>query len=566
MSLMTPSSPHHRTTTSPLPSPTTSSPRLEENLSNQLGITYPVEMSGAVCNRVVRFDSECVLIPELNKSRKPLMITKSYAIPLWKRRTIPGESEEMQVSPSSSPTMGGVVFKLPLPSFMAKAARSPSRTRECSRPPCLVNTDVSQAHSLNYTRQPRLSNPTSPPNVLPNPILVVDTHHQLHSNQSSALSISPSPSSSASSESGSNGGGPGSRSPINRSPTVSYTTPAGLSATTTADSPTLGPPPRERQGKDKDKDREREKEKDRIITIPLRACCPDCFPITEECVRNGDQWKERFSKGARRRRGSSVSSSEGGDDLGMFSPMASYKPLQEGQQEKNKVEDKSNPNSNPRDGLASNSSTSAVVDDDDTEEDVMSSLSLAVRVDEVDCMQGSTLGRLKRQPSLDPMDTEDDELSSNPHTRERDVSSSSVGSSFSTFSTMSGVSSATSNAGDGESFPLKSTSTCEPPAPLRGPNIQPLPSTSITPPSSYTKVTRGNRRQKPSTPIKEDEEPSEERCEGSSRDRERGRRRREHQRLKALKTHDLYANDDDLNMLFPLPSPRRSPSTSPLSA
>ncbi|KAF9259189.1 hypothetical protein L218DRAFT_1080018 [Marasmius fiardii PR-910] len=568
MSFTTPSSPQ-RSTTPPSPSRTTTEPSLEESFSG-MGIGYPTEFSGAVYHRVVRFDSECVLIPELHKSKKPLMVTKSYAIPLWKRRATSGESsEETQDSPSSSPTTGGVVFKLPLPSFMAKPTRSPSRTRECSRPPCLVNSDPSYTHSQ-YIRQPRLSNPTLPSNALPNAILVVDTHNYPHLNQVSSSTLSsPSPIGSAFSEASSGSGG-GTKSPINRSPVSPFTMPTSLTTPTISEGSTLGSSQKEKQGNGRDKDREREKDKDRIITVPLRACCQDCFHVTEECARNGDQWKERFSKGARRRRGSSVSSvgsSEAEDNLGMYSPMASYKPLRDLVKEKegSKVEDKPNSNSNSQGGLTSTSSTSTSAIADDEDEEVVSSLSLAVRVDEVDCIQGSSIGRLKRQPSAEQLDTEDDEPSNLPPgtLRGRETSYSSVGSSSSTFSAMSGVSSATSNPGAEETSPEP---VCDqPPPPVQRPRTQPLPSHSINFPSSYTMATRGKRRRKPSTPIKETEEPPEEKYEGYCRDRERGRSRREHHRLKALKTRNLDADDDDVNMLFPLPSPRRSPSSSPLN-
>lgn len=294
-------------------------------------------------------------------------------------------------------------------------------------------------------------------------------------------------------------------------------------------------------------------------------------------MRNGDQWKERFSKGARRRRGSSVSSassSEAGDDLGVYSPLASYKPLRESAEEKKdweKVEEKLNHNSNCQVGVpppTSTSTTASVIGDDDDEE-VVSALSLKVRVDEVDCIRGSSLRRLKRQPSLEQMDTEDDEIS-HLQPRGRDTSSSSIGSASSTFSAMSGVSSASSNTGTEEpanSAPLalESSSTCDPLHLSAPSHDQPSPSSPTSPPSSYTMATRGKRRRKPSAPIKEDEEPPEERYEGYCRDRERGRSRRDNHRLRALKIRNLGGDDDDVNMLFPLPSPRRSPSTSPLS-
>jgi hypothetical protein len=39
-----------------------------------------------------------------------------------------------------------------------------------------------------------------------------------------------------------------------------------------------------------------------IVTIPLRPCCVGCETIWEESQKEGEQWKEKFSKGARRLR------------------------------------------------------------------------------------------------------------------------------------------------------------------------------------------------------------------------------------------------------------------------
>jgi len=40
-------------------------------------------------------------------------------------------------------------------------------------------------------------------------------------------------------------------------------------------------------------------------TVPLRPCCADCEAIWEQSRKEGDDWKEKFTKGARRRRNSS---------------------------------------------------------------------------------------------------------------------------------------------------------------------------------------------------------------------------------------------------------------------
>ena len=46
-----------------------------------------------------------------------------------------------------------------------------------------------------------------------------------------------------------------------------------------------------------------------LVTIPLRACCPDCIHTTEECLQMGELWQEKFSRGARRRRSASLDAS-----------------------------------------------------------------------------------------------------------------------------------------------------------------------------------------------------------------------------------------------------------------
>jgi len=43
-----------------------------------------------------------------------------------------------------------------------------------------------------------------------------------------------------------------------------------------------------------------------VVTIPLRPCCVDCETVWEESQKEGEQWKEKFTRGARRRRNSST--------------------------------------------------------------------------------------------------------------------------------------------------------------------------------------------------------------------------------------------------------------------
>jgi hypothetical protein len=45
-----------------------------------------------------------------------------------------------------------------------------------------------------------------------------------------------------------------------------------------------------------------------VVTIPLRSCCENCLHITEESLKEGVEWQEKFSRAARRRRSSSLDS------------------------------------------------------------------------------------------------------------------------------------------------------------------------------------------------------------------------------------------------------------------
>ncbi|KAK0199675.1 hypothetical protein DFS33DRAFT_1387984 [Desarmillaria ectypa] len=182
-------------------------------------------LAAPIPERVVRFDNECILIPEC-RSKGPIvsMVTRSYAIPLWKRKS-PSPSpldekerdtEMIEDSEPSSPAAEGkehVVLKVSVPSFKTRPSRGRSHTAE-PLTPCLVHRS---------TIQP------SPPSS--------------HVPQSQTLVRSPS----------------------------------------------LPIPPAKR-----------------ITTVPLRACCPNCYPITEKSLREGDNWETKFSTGARRRRSTSL--------------------------------------------------------------------------------------------------------------------------------------------------------------------------------------------------------------------------------------------------------------------
>ncbi|KAL0960117.1 hypothetical protein HGRIS_011759 [Hohenbuehelia grisea] len=188
---------------------------------------FPSAAGGSSRRRIVRFDSECVLIPEAQqKSKRPRMATKTYSVPLWKRRHEPDGSQS-DGAPSSPPEESHVILKVPLLSFSPKKSRS-SPTSPKPLSPCLVHRATGQflvpSSSPLKARRPRTPN-RSPSMPLPT------TVHQ-------------------------------------------FPEPGGI----------------------------------HLATIPLRACCPDCFPITEQCMKEGVVWEEKFTRGARRRRSASLDS------------------------------------------------------------------------------------------------------------------------------------------------------------------------------------------------------------------------------------------------------------------
>ncbi|KIM81822.1 hypothetical protein PILCRDRAFT_821178 [Piloderma croceum F 1598] len=161
--------------------------------------------------RVVRFDNECVLIPEsVLCSKRPKVFTKSYSLPLWKRK--PAPDTDVSYAESGTNEENQVVFKMPVPSFMSKSSRFPTRVTE-AQPllPCLVHSKSASPSRPAQSR--RVSLPISP----------------------------------------------------------------------RAD----------------------------VVTIPLRSCCENCLHITEECLKEGVEWQEKFSRAARRRRRSSSLDSTG---------------------------------------------------------------------------------------------------------------------------------------------------------------------------------------------------------------------------------------------------------------
>ncbi|KAK0197804.1 hypothetical protein F5146DRAFT_972270 [Armillaria mellea] len=171
--------------------------------------------------RAVRFDNECILIPECHgRSKRPIvsMVTKSYALPLWKRKSpspspLDEKERDTEMLEDSDSSPEGIVFKVSVPSFKTRPSRGRSHTAE-PLTPCLVHRSTA-----NKSRH-------SPPSPRPRTLMR---------------------------------------------------------------SPSLPIPPAKR-----------------ITTVPLRACCPNCYSITEKSLKEGDNWETKFSTGARRRRSTSL--------------------------------------------------------------------------------------------------------------------------------------------------------------------------------------------------------------------------------------------------------------------
>ena len=223
---------------------TTTTVILFENTSTMGSFMLPGMCSPeqASCSRVVRFDNECVLIPKtsLSRSKLPVVLTKSYSLPLWKRRTQQCSDSELEdpagssAQPQSSED-NRVTIKVPIPTF--------------------VNSSfLLVLFKLAFSRFRRRS-PSSPTQTRPIP-----------------------------------------------SPTIASSLPSCLArrASSESTSSSVKPVPIRRPSLPVYHRRQDE------LTVPLRDCCADCQRITEECLKEGNDWKEKFSRGARRRRSASL--------------------------------------------------------------------------------------------------------------------------------------------------------------------------------------------------------------------------------------------------------------------
>ncbi|KAG6902002.1 hypothetical protein C0995_005802 [Termitomyces sp. Mi166 len=185
-------------------------------------------------DRVVRFDSECVLIPEPSKRSKT---TKTYTLPLWKKRTNDADADTAGSSSRvpQSPEETHVVFKVPIPRCVQEI-----RDRR----------DVYWFPVSFISRSPTRGRSTLPSLKPLSPCLVY------------------------------------------RDPSSSPTMPKPIRRTslplTTCNIPKHDAP-----------------------TVPLRPCCANCVHVTEESFKEGEEWQEKFTKGARRRRSASLDNNDG---------------------------------------------------------------------------------------------------------------------------------------------------------------------------------------------------------------------------------------------------------------
>ena len=87
------------------------------------GMGSPEQASSG--SRVVRFHNECVLIPKTSptRSKLPVVLTKSYSLPLWKRKTSQLSDSDLEDAAGSSaqpssPEGKKVTIKVSIPTFV----------------------------------------------------------------------------------------------------------------------------------------------------------------------------------------------------------------------------------------------------------------------------------------------------------------------------------------------------------------------------------------------------------------------------------------------------------------
>lgn len=88
------------------------------------GMGSPEEIS---CSRVVRFHNECVLIPKATvRPKLPVVLTKSYSLPLWKRKTPQFSDSDVEdaagsLTPLQSSEDKRVTIKVPIPTLVSSS-------------------------------------------------------------------------------------------------------------------------------------------------------------------------------------------------------------------------------------------------------------------------------------------------------------------------------------------------------------------------------------------------------------------------------------------------------------
>ncbi|KAF8553545.1 hypothetical protein OG21DRAFT_1219920 [Imleria badia] len=116
----------------------------------------------------VRFEPQCVVIPDhAHRSRRPRVVTKSYALPLWKRRTSPARPSATSAPPEDEENQSHLVLRVPLPTFSRKPHSATRSVDHTPLPPCLVHraqqaSESSCASSPPLARHTRSSRKPSP--------------------------------------------------------------------------------------------------------------------------------------------------------------------------------------------------------------------------------------------------------------------------------------------------------------------------------------------------------------------------------------------------------------------
>lgn len=112
---------------------------------------HHVGLDGEQGSCSVRFDAQCIVIPELPpRSRRTRLVTKTYSVPLWKRR---GSLSGPQPASPDPDEDDHVILKLPLPRLQTRV-QSPTRSGEAvPLTPCLVHRSP-EINSTNSTGSP----------------------------------------------------------------------------------------------------------------------------------------------------------------------------------------------------------------------------------------------------------------------------------------------------------------------------------------------------------------------------------------------------------------------------